>query len=123
MKYSQQLKQLMNQNNINQKQLVELTGIGKASISQYVNGRNEPSTKNKEKIEKVLGKFEEVENEEIEVDRNVPIRVAAQKLGKSEQFIRVGLQNGVFDFGFAVKTSTKYSYHISPKKFEEYIGG
>lgn len=123
MKYSQQLKHLMNQENMSQQQLSEITGISKSSISQYVNGHNEPTIKNKECIESVLGKFEGISDEEEVIDRNVPIRVAAKKLGKSEQFIRVGLQNGIFNFGFAVKTSSKYSYHISPKKFEEYVGG
>lgn len=114
---------MMNKNNITQKELSDRTAISKSSISQYVNGHNEPSILNREIIESILGEFEEVETEEVEIDRNVPIRVAAKKLGKSEQFIRVGLQNGVFNFGFAVKTSSKYSYHISPNKFEEYIGG
>jgi hypothetical protein len=44
-------------------------------------------------------------------------------LGKSRQFIRVSLQRGIAPFGFAVKLSgERFSYHISPKKLEEYIG-
>ena len=48
-------------------------------------------------------------------------------MGKSEQFIRCGLQYKRFDFGFAVSTNSHkknatYSYHISPKKFMEYTG-
>jgi hypothetical protein len=35
----------------------------------------------------------------------------------------VGLQDGVFPFGYAVKISGKrFSYYISPKKFSEYTG-
>ena len=50
------------------------------------------------------------------------IAEAAELLGKSKQFIRIGLQRGVLPFGYAVKMSSKYSYHISRKKLYEYIG-
>jgi len=53
---------------------------------------------------------------------NVSIKEAASRLGKSEQFVRIGLQRGLLPFGVAVKMSSKWTYHISPKKLEEYIG-
>jgi hypothetical protein len=57
------------------------------------------------------------------VFKNVPIEKAADMLGKSQQFIRIALQKGVAPFGFAVQISNKkWTYHISPKKLEEYIG-
>lgn len=49
--------------------------------------------------------------------QNISIKEAARILGKSEQFIRIGLQKGILPFGTAVKTSSIYSYHISPKLF------
>ena len=54
---------------------------------------------------------------------NVPIKEAARLLNKSEQFVRVSLQQGTAPFGFATKKEgkEKYSYHISPKKLYEYI--
>lgn len=55
--------------------------------------------------------------------QNVSVKEAAQKLGKSEQFIRVGLQREKLPFGVAFQVSgRRYSYHISRKKLEEYIG-
>lgn len=51
------------------------------------------------------------------------VKDAARLMGKSEQFVRVGLQQGVFPFGYAVKISTKYTYYISDEKIKEYIGG
>ena len=54
---------------------------------------------------------------------NIKIKEAAKLMGKSEQFIRVGLQQKIFPFGYAVKMSSVWTYHISPKKLEEYIGG
>lgn len=50
------------------------------------------------------------------------IAEAAELLGKSKQFLRIGLQRGIFPFGYAVKMSSKYTYHISRKKLYEYIG-
>lgn len=57
MKYEEtarRLKILLEERAMSQQRLSELTGIGKASISQYVNGRNIPSAKNAEKIAKYL---------------------------------------------------------------------
>lgn len=59
--------------------------------------------------------------------RKVPVKVAAAIMGKSEQFIRCGLQFGRLTFGSAVcsnpsKARKVFSYHISPKLFMEYTG-
>lgn len=53
---------------------------------------------------------------------NVSIKEAAGLLGISQQSVRLGLQRGVFDFGVAIKTSSKYTYHISKAKLYEYLG-
>jgi hypothetical protein len=47
---------------------------------------------------------------------------AATLLNASPQFIRIGLQQNIFPWGYAVKTSSQYTYFIIPKKFEEYTG-
>lgn len=46
----------------------------------------------------------------------------AEKLGISVQAVRVGLQQGVFPFGWAIKTSSIYTYAISEQLFNEYLG-
>lgn len=52
-----------------------------------------------------------------------PVDVA-KKLGISVQAVRIGLQRGVFPFGWAIKTSdNKFTYAISEKLFNEYLGG
>lgn len=51
------------------------------------------------------------------------VQEAAKRLNKSEQFIRMGLQLERLPFGTAVKTSSKWSYHISEKLLNEYLGG
>lgn len=53
---------------------------------------------------------------------NLTVKQAAKILGKSQQFIRIGLQTGTLPIGTAVKMSSKWTYHISKKQLEEYIG-
>lgn len=55
--------------------------------------------------------------------RKVPTVIAAKVIGKSEDFIRWGLQQGRLPFGSAVKTGKeRWSYHISPKLLADYSG-
>lgn len=53
---------------------------------------------------------------------NIKVSEVAKLMGKSEQFVRIGLQRGLLPIGTAIKTGSKYSYYISPKLLEEYIG-
>ena len=54
--------------------------------------------------------------------RSISVKEAAQLMGKSEMFVRIGLQRGLLPIGTAIKMSSKYTYYISPKLLEEYIG-
>ena len=51
----------------------------------------------------------------------ITVNEVADALGVSPQSVRIGLQRGVFPFGAAVKTSSKYTYIIYEKKLNEYI--
>lgn len=53
---------------------------------------------------------------------NIKVGKAAQILGKSQQFVRIGLQRGLLPFGTAIKMSSMWTYHISPKLFYDYVG-
>lgn len=53
---------------------------------------------------------------------NITIKQAAEIMGKSQQFVRVGIRQGVLPFGKAVKMSSIWTYYISPKQFYEYVG-
>lgn len=50
------------------------------------------------------------------------VEECAKLLDKSPQFVRIGLQRGILPFGYAVKMSSKYTYHISEAKVYEYLG-
>ena len=60
--------------------------------------------------------------------KDVPLKIAAAILGKSEMFVRCGLRAGKFSFGKAITSNSNkkpypyYSYHISVPKFKEYAG-
>jgi hypothetical protein len=58
----------------------------------------------------------------MENKNRLSVKEAAQILGASEQFIRIGLQRGILPFGNAVKLSTRWTYYISPSRFYEYAG-
>ena len=47
------------------------------------------------------------------------IKEAADELGVSEQFVRIGLQRGRLPWGYAVKIDKHFSYFINKKKFYE----
>lgn len=52
----------------------------------------------------------------------ISVAQAARLLNASEQFIRLGLQQGTLTFGVAVKMSSQYTYVITKQKFEEVTG-
>ena len=55
-------------------------------------------------------------------DNRLSVAEAAHLLGASEQFIRIGLQQGTLKFGMAVKMSGQWTYEITKQKFEEITG-
>ena len=56
------------------------------------------------------------------MDGNVSVRDAARIMHKSESFVRIGLQREKLPIGTAIKISSKYTYHISPKLLRDYMG-
>lgn len=56
--------------------------------------------------------------------RNVPISEIAKAIGKDAQYIRVGLQKGILQFGYAIKmeNSHEYNYYCPDKKVWEETG-
>ena len=54
----------------------------------------------------------------MERDR-LTVREAADLLGASPSFIRRGLQQGRFPWGYAVKNRTRWSYYINKRRMEK----
>lgn len=55
--------------------------------------------------------------------KKMSVKEASILLGKSPEFVRVGLQRKLLPFGTAVKLSSRWSYHISASLFYEYLNG
>lgn len=70
-------------------------------------------------IEERIKKMEQDMNK---TENRISVAQAARLLNASEQFIRLGLQQGTLTFGVAVKMSSQYTYVITKQKFEEVTG-
>lgn len=56
-------------------------------------------------------------------ETSMTVQEAAKLMGKSQSFIRIGLQRNILPFGYAVKTGKdRYNYFISREKFAEATG-
>lgn len=134
MKFSEKLKQAMQELHLNQRQVCGMTGKSKGSVSQYLSGKQIPSVDVQRDIAVSLGLssdyFEKdmdtvISREDLaegKIRRLLP-EEAADLMGLGKETIRLGLQQGVFPWGYAVKTSEhRWSYFINAKRFAEIEG-
>lgn len=56
------------------------------------------------------------------MNNRLSVAEAARLLGASQQFVRIGLQQGTLKFGMAVKMSGQWTYVITRQKFTEETG-
>lgn len=136
MKFSEKLKSAMQQLGINQAKVVSMTGKSKGSISQYLSGKQTPSADVQRDIAVSLGLapdfFEQEETQVVVMPKGAVVEgrikrmlpeEAAVLLGMDKGTVRKGLQQGVFPWGYAIKTSeNRWAYFINKKRFEEIEG-
>ena len=129
MSFASRLNQAMLERQVTQATLAAAIGKGKSSVSQYMSGKNVPKKEVQEQIASFLDCTVEWLNSDVPANdhtskglKNVSVEECAKRIGKSEQFVRVALQMGTAPFGFAARNKTVWSYHISPKKLNEYMG-
>lgn len=132
MNFSDRLKKVMQDLNINQAQLVGLTGIGKSSISQYLSGKNVPTEHRQRDIAESLGLSSDYFEQDIYVSKilaqkgkipKLKVADAAKMLGMNQNTVRKGLQQGVFPWGYAIHTSESgWAYFINAARFAEIEG-
>jgi len=136
MTFSEKLKQAMQELQLNQRQVCGLTGKSKGSVSQYLSGKQVPSVEVQSSIATVLGLeadyFERLDDQ-ITILPSSEVRngiipkllpeVAAKYLGMDKGTVRRGLQQGVFPWGYAVRTSeNRWAYFINARRFAEIEG-
>lgn len=139
MQFNEKLSEVIKQLNLTQKQLCEMSGLNKATISQYLSGKIEPHESRKKELAVLLGLkenyfiYDDVETisqqlEKMNAKNNVvvdrlDVRIAAKLLQMSHETVRKGLQQGVFPWGYAVHTSEKcWTYFINARRFAEIEG-
>lgn len=135
MTFGEKLQKVMQELNLNQKQVCGLIGKSKGSVSQYLSGKQVPSRTAQSDIAVALGLSPNYfEEEQVSLSEpKEPIIVgrikkmlpeeAAIYLGLSKDTIRRGLQQGVFPWGYAIKTSeNRWTYFINANRFAEIEG-
>ena len=135
MKFSEKLRKAMKELNLTQTQTVGLIGKSKASISQYLSDKQVPSEAKQRDIAVALGLKEDYFSK---ADDRMPalstqkakdciiprlsVMDAARMMGINHQTVRKGLQQGVFPWGYGIKTSEHWVYFINAKRFSEIEG-
>lgn len=126
--FATNLKAAMSEAMVSQFALCEQTGIPKSAISQYLSGKNMPKAGRLEVLANALAVspedlLQEVADSSVFSSDRITIKAAARCLGKSEIFMRLGLQQKILPFGAAVPgTGKRYIYYINPRQFREYVG-
>lgn len=127
MSISTNLRREMISHDITTAQLSKLSGVSKANLNKYLDGRIKPAQNVLERIANALGcNADELNDDNIKVQRkngNITIAYAAKQLGIPAQTLRIALQQGLYPFGVAIRMSGRYTYQITPSLFEQYIGG
>lgn len=127
--FAWRLKNAMEQAGLNQADLSRRAGASRAAISQYLSGKNIPGLERIAALADATGvTFDYLIGYGVATETATPLRKisvsdAARCMGKSQQFVRIGLQRGLLPFGSAVPgTGEHWSYHISPAQFKAYVG-
>ena len=60
--------------------------------------------------------------EKLKEMKSIPVSIVADILGKTQQFVRIGLQQERLPIGSAVKMSSEWTYHISYELLKNYVG-
>ena len=58
-----------------------------------------------------------------EQPKTLTVKEASKIMGVSEEFLRLSLIQGNFDFGTATKMTGNWRYYINKKRFEQYLEG
>jgi transcriptional regulator with XRE-family HTH domain len=136
MTFSEKLKQAMQELHLNQRQVCGMTGKSKGSVSQYLSGKQVPNVEVQSSIATALGleaDYFERMDDQITILPSSEVRngiipkllpeVAAKYLGMDKGTVRRGLQQGVFPWGYAVRTSeNRWAYFINARRFAEIEG-
>lgn len=126
---AERLQSAMKLANMTQAELAAQTGASRAAISQYLSGKNVPNMDRIKALADATGVtfdyligYGTAPATEVPL-KKISVKEAARCMGKSDQFVRIGLQRGLLPFGKAVPgTGRCWNYYINPAKFKEFVG-
>lgn len=133
-KFGRKLKHLLEAKGISQAELVRKTGISKTQVSNYVNGFSCPNSLSLKALISALDipktYFEEPETKKSQPKEKdssdsefLSVEQAAKLMGKTPSYVRLGLQQRVFPWGYGVQTGeNRWSYWIGKRRFFEETG-
>lgn len=130
--FASRLRMAMIGANLNQAELAERSGASKAAISQYLSGRNIPTTERMKvladatdvSVEYLMG-FEKGGGQPVPaiLRKKISVADAAKCLGISQQLVRNGLHDGKLPIGVELRgTGTRKTYDIRPHLLRAYAG-
>lgn len=96
MSFANKLKGLMEELDLTQAKVSDLTGIGRSSISQYVSGKNEPSKERRKEIARSLGvqdnyfeEYDPVATVQYNSTVNLPVELVAKLMRLWQRWILI----------------------------------
>lgn len=128
--FQEKLQEAMDKLGLNQAKVSAMTGISKASISQYLSGNQVPPESKQREIAASLGlkpdyfqtekKISQILAKRGRIDE-LPVDVAARLMGMTRSTLEKGLKQGAFPWGYAIKTSENgmrnWRFFINAKSF------
>ena len=107
--------------NINQVELSRICGVSRSTVSKWMSGDSEPTKARRNEIAEAFdlpeNYFEEIVISKKKIETLTP-KEAAYLMGMSVGSVQKGLIQGIFPWGYAIRTSEKkHRYFINAKKF------
>ena len=118
--FKDRLKKVMVDQNINQVELSRICGVSRSTVSKWMSGDSEPTKARRNEIAEAFDLpedyFEEIVIPKKKIETLTP-KEAAYLMGMSVGSIQKGLIQGIFPWGYAIRTSEKkHRYFINAKK-------
>ena len=134
MRFCEKLRKAIDMLELNQAQVCGLTGKSKASVSQYLSGKQIPTEEVQSAIAVALGLESDYFSKSDEQIKNIlppdelrdgviprlEVEKAAKLLRMNHNTVRKGLQQGIFPWGYGIHTSSnRWTYFINARRFAE----
>lgn len=121
--FKEKLRSVMDEHNWSQIYVAGMVGRSVSTISMWLAGKTEPSETRCEDIALALGLPVDYFREKPQVQfRRLTVEQTAKVLGTSKDTVKLGLQQGVFPWGYAVQTESGWTYIINGTKLEQVEG-